>query len=258
MIKRFFSVFLLLTAIGHPLWAQQNIYYDIIKGLAIDVEKGTADRISIPDGEKESLTISNIISILNRDVFAYYELGAKYKTELQQESFKKTSEYAEYIEYINHDRDEILSNKYYVFYNLRYNNNYDVKKKAFVFSIGQYDWQRTHTKGYITLGKKKICVSFPAKRTKITSRRDYYNELYVEQQITIPFNNDEAAIQIEKAMNDPYCETYLVFEVSFVKSVTENNREIIIPQTFLLTKTSGLYIINKKTQTAYNVSSALK
>lgn len=256
MIKRIITILVTLS-IGVSLYGQ-NKYDDIVNGYAVDIEEGTIERFNEMDGEKYPEPISSFIQILNLDAFNYYEFNKKYTSDLQRETFKKSKEYADYVGYIKQDRDEIIANKYYVFYNLRYNYKYDVGKRAFVFKLGLYDWQRTHTSGYVTVGKKNISVSFPASRTKLTSRRDYYNELYVEQLITIPFNNDEAAIQIEKEIDNPYCSAFLVFEVSLVKSVTEKNSEMPIPQTFLLAKTSGLYLIDKRTKSAWDVSAALK
>ena len=256
MIKRIVSI-LTTVAIGISLYGQ-NKYDEIINGYAVDIEEGTIERLNEMEGEKMPEPVSSFIHILNLDAFNYYGFNEKYTSDLQRETFKKSKEYAEYLGYIKQDRDEIIANKYYVFYNLRYNNKYDVSKRAFVFRLGLYDWQRTHTSGYVTLGKKGISVSYPASRTKFTSRRDYYNELYVEQLITIPFNNDEAAIQVEKEIDNPYCSAFLVFEVSLLKTVTEKNPEMPIPQTFLLAKTSGLYLLDKRTKSVWDVSSALK
>lgn len=256
MRKCFISI-LALFAVCSALFGQ-NKYEDIINGLAIDPENGTFERINVMTGEKESEDVLKAIQIFNLDAFNYYGFNEKYTSDLQKETFMKSKEYAEYLEYIKYDLDEIKNETYYILYNLRYNNKYDVNKRAFLFTLGQYDWQKSQSQGYITIGKHGICATFPVNRTKITSRNSYYNEIYVEQHITIPISNTEAAIQIEKAIDDPYCKAYLVFEVSIVKATKENHPSMPIPQKYLLTKTKALYLLDKSTKSVWDVSGALK
>ena len=152
MIKRIIPI-LAALAIGVSLYGQ-NKYDEIVNGYAVDIEEGTIERLNEMDGEMTPEPISSFIQILNLDAFNFYEFNKKYTSDLQREMFKKSKEYADYLGYIKLDRDEVVANKYYVFYNLRYNSKYDVGKRAFVFIFGLYDWQRTHTSGYVTLGKK--------------------------------------------------------------------------------------------------------
>lgn len=256
-MRQFFISIISLFAACSSLLGQSK-YESIINGLAIDPEGGTFEQINDMTGEKDAVDVSRALQILNLDAFNYYGFNEKYTSDLQRETFMKSKEYAEYVNYVKSYRDEMMNETYFIFYNLRYNNKYNVDKKAFVFTLGLYDWQRSQSQGYITIGKHGVCATFPVNRTKITSRRSYYDEIYVEQHITIPFNNTEAAIQIEKAIDDPYCKAFLVFEVSMVKATKEKHPSMPIPQKYLLTKTKALYLIDKSSQSVWDVTGALK
>ena len=187
---------------------------------------------------------------MNKDVFGYFGLNQKYETPLQKNAFKKTEEYANYLSQLNYDYSCLSGSKFYILYNLRYNSEYDINKKSFIFRIGVLDWQRTNQSGYIGFGKN-ICTTFPANKLNIKRTREYNNELYAYQYIQIPIADEDLALKIEEDMSNPYCSTCLMFVVELNKVSSEKHPEFPWAQNNILAKTVNLYMVNTKTEQIY-------
>lgn len=194
--------------------------------------------------------VDQVASLMNKDVFGYFGLNQKYETPLQKNAFKKTEEYTNYLSLLNYDYSCLSASKFYILYNLRYNSEYDIDKKSFIFRVGVLDWQRTSQSGYIGFGKN-ICTSFPTNKLNIKKEREYNNELYAYQYIQIPIANEDLALKIEEDMSNPYCSTCLLFVVELNKVSSEKHPEFPWAQNNILAKTINLYMVNTKTEQIY-------
>lgn len=200
--------------------------------------------------EDSKLFKSKIISLLEKDVFGYFDLYDEYPTELKQSVFKKSKEYANYLARLEEDYAFLMSSEYRIDYNLKHNKPYDVNNKCFIFEVSIPDYKRISLSGYVGLGNN-INTTFPVKYLKTNKIRDYFGALIVRQYLQIPLADEETALKIETDMDNPYCSTCLVFVVKLNKAVSEKNSELFVTMDNILLKTVKLYIMNTKTGEIY-------
>lgn len=229
----------------------QKSYDDIIgECYQIDVKGGKVYLSGGNEDEYEVRTVKQIVSLIKKDVFGYFGLNQKYSTPLQKSAFSKTEEYSNYMSEIDYHHSYIFDSKFYILYNLRYNEAYDLNKKAFVFHIMVLDFLKTNQAGYLGFGKN-INAMFPTSRFNVKKERESNGELYSKQYIQIPIADESLALKIEEEMANPYCSTCLMFVVKLNKTSTEKHPEFMFEQDNILTKTIGLYIVNTKTKEVY-------
>lgn len=242
---------ILITFIcGANAFAQKS-YDDIISECyQIDAKNGKFYLSGGNEDEYEIRSVEQVASLMQKDVFGYFGLNQKYSTPLQKSAFSKTEEYTDYMSEIDYHHSYIFDSKFYILYNLRYNSEYDINKKSFIFRIGVLDWQRTSQLGYIGFGKN-ICTSYPANKLNVKKTREYNNELYVYQYIQIPIADEDLALKIEEDMSNPYCSTCLLFVVELNKVSSEKHPEFPWAQNNILAKTINLYMVNTKTEQIY-------
>ena len=229
----------------------QKSYDDIIdECYQIDAKNGKVYLSGGNEDEYEVCTVKQIASLMEKDVFGYFGLNQKYSTPLQKSAFTKTEEYANYMSEIDYHHSYIFDSKFYILYNLRYNQAYDLNKKAFVFRIMVLDFLKTNQTGYLGFGKN-INAMFPTSRFSTKKERESNGELYSKQYIQIPIADENLALKIEGDISNPYCSTCLMFAVKLYKTSTEKHPEFSLEQDNILTKTIGLYIVNTKTKEVY-------
>lgn len=232
------------------VWGQVS-YKDVINECyKIEHKTGEFYLSGGSEDEYNICKVDQVASLMNKDVFGYFGLNQKYETPLQKNAFKKTEEYANYLSQLNYDYSCLSDSKFYILYNLRYNNAYDVDKKSFIFRIGVLDWQRTNQSGYIGFGKN-ICTSFPTNKLNVKRTREYNDELYAYQYAQIPIADEDLALKIEEDMSNPYCSTCLLFVVELNKVSSEKHPEFPWTQNNILAKTVNLYMVNTKTEQIY-------
>jgi hypothetical protein len=248
------SLFLLNNAYGQTkiksVWGQKS-YDDIISECyQIDVPNGKFYLSGGNEYEYETRTVEQVASLIKKDVFGYFGLNQKYSTPLQKSAFAKTEEYANYMSEIDYHRSYIFDSKFYILYNLRYNEAYDLNKKAFVINIMVLDFLRTNQTGYLGFGKN-INTLFPTNRLNVKKGRESNGEVYAKQYIQIPITDENLALKVEKDMSNPYCSTCLMFVVKLDKTSTEKHPEFMFEQDNILTKSIGLYVVNTKSKEIY-------
>ncbi|MFR9509915.1 MAG: hypothetical protein SNH07_09240 [Rikenellaceae bacterium] len=227
----------------------QESYENLLKQCGeIDVESG---KFTLLNGSRsESYNRQKMVSLINKDVFGFFSLNNEYKTELQRASFSQTAEYQKYMTTINHHHSYIFGNKFYILYNLRYNNAYDVNNKSFTFDISTVDYNRTRLSNYIGFGNN-ICTTFPSNKLNTKRVRAYNGELYAHHYINIPISDTNLALKMEKDMENPYCSTYLMFVVELDKVSSEKHPEFPFDQSYILCKTVNSYVVNIKEKKIY-------
>jgi hypothetical protein len=229
----------------------QKSYDDITSECyKIDAENGKIYLSGGNEDEYEVKRVEQVVSLMRKDVFGYFGLNQKYSTPLQKSAFVKTEEYANYMSEIDYHNSYIFDSKFYILYNLRYNQAYNLNKKAFIFRITVLDFLKTSQTGYLGFGKN-INSLFPASRFNVKKERQSNGELYAVQYVQIPVADENLALKIENDMSNPYCSTCLMFIVKLSKTSTEKHPEFMFEQDNILTKTIGLYIVNTKTKEIY-------
>ena len=250
IIVRKILVFLIATVCSICAWGQVSYEGVINECYEINHKTGEFYLSGGSEDEYNVCRVDQVASLMNKDVFGYFGLNQKYETPLQKNAFKKTEEYANYLSQLNYDYSCLSTSKFYILYNLRYNEAYSIDKKSFIFRIGVLDWQRTNQSGYIGFGKN-ICTSYPANKLNIKKTREYNNELYAYQYIQIPITDEDLALKIEEDMSNPYCSTCLLFVVELNKVSSEKHPEFPWAQDNILAKTVNLYMVNTKMEQIY-------
>lgn len=242
---------ILITFICCATAFAQKSYDDIISECyQIDAKNGKFYLSGGNEDEYEIRSVEQVASLMQKDVFGYFGLNQKYSTPLQKSAFSKTEEYTNYMSEIDYHHSYIFDSKFYILYNLRYNQAYDLNKKAFVFHIMILDFLRTNQIGYLGFGKN-INTSLPPNILMVKKERWQDGELYANQYIKIPIADENLALKIEEDMTNPYCSTCLMFVVQLNKTSTEKHPEFMFAQDNILAKTVNLYMVNTKTEQIY-------
>lgn len=229
----------------------QKPYDDIISECyQIDTKSGKIYLSGGNEDDYEIRSVEQVASLMQKDVFGYFRLNQKYSTPLQKSAFSKTEEYANYMSEIDYHYSYIFDSKFYILYNLRYNEAYDLNKKAFVFHVMILDFLRTNQAGYLGFGKN-INTSLPPNILMVKKERWQDGELYANQYIKIPIADENLALKIEEDMDNPYCSTCLMFVVQLNKTSTEKHPEFMFAKDNILAKTVNLYMVNTKTEQIY-------
>ncbi len=235
---------------GANVFAQKT-YDDIISECyQIDAKNGKIYLSGGNEDEYEIRKVEQVVALMRKDVFAYFGLNQKYSTPLQKSTFSKTDEYTNYMSVIDYHHSYIFDSKFYILYNLRYNQAYDLNKKAFVFRVMILDFLRTNQAGYLGFGKN-INITLPSNMLTVKKERWQDGELYSNQYIQIPIADKNLALKIEEDMANPYCSTCLMFVVQLNKTSTEKHPEFMFAQDNILAKTVNLYMVNTKTEQIY-------
>lgn len=242
---------ILITFIcGTNSFAQKS-YDDIISECyQIDAENGKIYMFGGNEDEYEIRRVEQVVALMRKDVFGYFGLNQKYSTPLQKSAFSKTEEYTNYMSVIDYHHSYIFDSKFYILYNLRYNQAYNLNKKAFVFRVMILDFLKTNQAGYLGFGKN-INTSLPSNMLMVKKERWQDGELYANQYIQIPIADENLALKIEGDMANPYCSTCLMFVVQLNKTFTEKHPEFMFAQDNILAKTINLYMVNTKTKQIY-------
>jgi len=240
-MKKIFSSILIALICCLSVMGQEKVQGSINIGVSGEVNFNLGN---------ETRTKEQIISLLQKDVFGYFDLKQKYSTPLKQQTFLRTEEYTNYLQRLERDYSIFTNSEFSISYNLRYNSPYDIDNKCFIFKTMIADFLRTSLSDYIGF-EGNINASFPQKYLKIQKVRAFDGELYAEQYIRIPLADKECALKIETDMENPYCSTSLVFIVKLDKVVSEKNPEFFWALDNILLETERLYIANTKTGEVY-------
>lgn len=205
-------------------------------------------------GEKVTCTLDDMVSLLRKDLIAYYGLGNRYNTELKVKAYKQTDDYQDTYETMMEEYNFFTQGKGYLLYNLRYNSNYDTAKRCFLFKIGFDDLYKYSQPNYLCF-EKGLVLTYPnaylsrtTQNTNLASNGIFnYNIL---KTTVIP---EEKALKIENEMESPNCNVRLLLIFKITKSATE--KKVVggyyVNQNFVIGKTIAAYIINQKTGEVY-------
>lgn len=205
-------------------------------------------------GEKASCSLDEMAALLRKDVIGYYGLGDKYDTDLKVSMYKKTDDYQDTYETMMEEYNYFTQGKGYLLFNLRYNSDYDVVKRCFIFKIGFDDLYRYSQPGYLCF-EEGIALTYPAaylsrnNRTSNLSTNGSYHDNLVKTTV-IP---EETALKIEDEMKNPYCNArlLLIFKLTNTTNEIRNVAGFRVSQNYIIGKTIGAYIVNEKTGEVY-------
>lgn len=197
------------------------------------------------DGKDTEISANEIRDILELNVVSYFNIKG-YDTDLKKELYKETDEYQRYETELKQIRDEIKESSYIYIHKLR--NVYDLEKGGFRYDIilGESDY--VNFPGYIN--HRTLCIEYATKRFSKNSidvnkwwGGSFYN---YTQRVYFPVPDKRVALRIEEA-GDNKVGVLFVFKIDSTKV----DRPGIWPQTFILTKTEGIYIVNTETGEVY-------
>lgn len=197
------------------------------------------------DGKETKMSADNIKDILDLNVVSYYDIEG-YETELKREFFKETEEYQQYETALKEIRKNFKNSSFYYIHSLE--SDYNLEKRGFLYEIELYESNYANFPGYINHGT--LCIEYATKRfpnnkldvSKVGGGRNFF---YV-QQTYFPIIDKRLALRIEEA---GYYKVgvLFVFKIDSTKVVGAG----IWSNTFILTKTEGIYIVNTETGEVY-------
>lgn len=197
------------------------------------------------DGTETEISAKEIRDILELNVVSYFNIKG-YDTDLKKDLFKETDEYKQYETELKKIRDELKEYSFYYIHKIR--NVYDVEKGGFRYDIilGESDY--VNFSGYIN--HRTLCIEYATKRfpkNHIEVNKWWGGTFYnYTQRIYFPVTDKRVALQIEEAGREQVGVLFI-----FKIDSTKVERPGLWPQTFILTKTEGIYIVNTETGEVY-------
>ncbi len=205
-------------------------------------------------GEKATNTLDQMAALLRKDVIGYYGLYDQYDTDLKISMYKKTDDYRDTYETMMEEYNYFTQGSGYLLYNLRYNSNYDVAKRCFIFKIGFDDLYRYVKPGYLCF-EEGIALTYPSAYLSRNKMNAQYatNGIYYQNLVKTTVIPEETALKIEEEMKDPYCNARLliIFKLTNAASDKRSIRGFMVHKNYILGKAIGAYIVNVKTGEVY-------
>ena len=194
------------------------------------------------DGTEIEISADDIGDILELNVVSYFKLKG-YDTGLKKELFKETDEYKQYETELKMLRDEIKESSFGYIHKIR--NIYDLEKGGFRYDIILSESDFVNFPGYIN--HRTLCIEyatnrFPKNNIEVSK---WFGESYL-QRVYFPVTDKRVALQIEEA-NSEQVGVLFIFKIDS----TKRERPGIWPQTYILTKTESIYIVNIQTGEVY-------
>ena len=202
--------------------------------------------INAENGTEAKFGSDKIRDILELNVVSFFEING-YETELKRELYKETEEYKEYETALKEIRNTLKKQSFCYIHKLR--NVYNLEKNGFPYEIQLYGADYDNFPEYINHGT--LCIEYSTKRFP-KNKMDIAkvagggrNFLYI-QQTYFPVLDKRVALQIEEAGREQVGVLFI-----FKIDSTKVERPGIWPQTFILTKTESIYLVNTQTGEVY-------
>ena len=247
MKKLFLFVFLLVNS-TFSLMAQQTID-ELVKDCIsfVDTKAYLPEQVieaPFEDGTMGQFDLYKLSAVFNLNVFSYYNLRG-YDTDLKKELFKETDEFKEYEAELKDLREYMKGTNYYYIHKFR--GNYNLEKGGFPYEIELYEGSYVSFPGYINHGT--LCIEYATKRfpknkidvVKRWGGRDYF----YNQKTFLPVKDKTVASKIEDAGSNKA--VLFVFKIDSLK----NEKILFSTNTFVITKTVAVYIVNTQTGEVY-------
>ena len=199
------------------------------------------------DGAEFEISADDIRDILELNVVSYFRIKG-YDTDLKKELFKETDEYKRYETELKQIRDELKKSSFIYIHKL--SHVYDLEKGGFQYDITLNDSYYVNFPGYIN--HRTLCIEYATKRfpknnIEINKLR-WGSSINYMQLVYFPVPDKHVALQIENAGHDQVGVLF-IFKIDSTKKERPNSG--FFPQTFILTKTESIYIVNTQTGEVY-------
>jgi hypothetical protein len=244
--------------------AMKTILMALLSGLYISINaqetdlsiKSESSEINgkISDGfyKQDQSQLKNLISILNSDVFEYYDIKSKYETDLKRKDYMESDDYKLKYSKLEELKSQLTLNTFYLDFAPEYYETDNLVKSSSdaknfsVFNSIEGD-SFYNEMGYIQLDR----ILFKCPSGIITSTRNVNNVCYafIEETISFKIDNDTLALKIRENSGN----LRLLFIFSFTGISAFRN---IIPdkESFsyhLMTSMREVIVYNSKTNEIY-------
>jgi hypothetical protein len=248
-MKKFVIILLLLVNVAAMAQTSNLTVQNLKKGCVefIDTKDYFKKQVAkghYNDGTEIEISADDIRDVLELNVVSHFRLKG-YDTDLKKELFKETDEYKRYEAELRKFRDEITKKSFCYIHKI--SNTYNVKEGGFTYEIFIDDEHYFNFAGYIN--HRTLCIEYATKRfpkNNIEIRKWPGQSTSFSQSALFPVKDKSIALQIEEADRDQV-------GVLFIFKIDSTKRECpgIWPQTYILTKTESIYIINTQTGEVY-------
>ena len=250
MTRKFIFIFSLYVAIAALADSSNMTAYDLIKGRGHfldnqDFHKKQYLKKRTETGTEIEMSADKIKDILELNVVSYFRLTG-YDSDLKKALFKETDEYKKYESELKMIRDELKKSSFYYIHEIR--NVYDIEKGGFRYDVELNEYDYVDFPGYIN--HRTLCIEYATKRfpkNRIDTKKWWGGTFYnYTQRVFFPVTDKSVALKIEEARREQVGVLFI-----FKIGSTKTERPGVWPQTYILTKTESIYIINKQTGEVY-------
>lgn len=250
MTRKLIFIFSLFVAIAAMADSSNLTAYDLIKGRGqfLDTKDYYVKQYlkrRTEAGTEIEMSADKIKDILELNVVSYFRLTG-YDSDLKKALFKETDEYKKYEAELKMIRDELKKSSFYYIHEIR--NVYDIEKGGFRYDVELNESEYVDFPGYIN--HRTLCIEYATKRfpkNRIDTKKWWGGTFYnYTQRVFFPVTDKSVALKIEEARREQVGVLFL-----FKIGSTKTERPGIWPQTYILTKTESIYIINRQTGKIY-------
>ena len=191
-------------------------------------------------------------SILNLDVFNYYQIRDNYDTELKQKVYKETQDYKDKLSELKIIKNDLLSDSYYLDFKPSFyfeEGKYNIELKSFTFiSVG---YQSDFIKRANYLQFDKLLLQIPIGINVKFVPFDHGNGVYFfKQLLSFKIENQDLALNIENCRKD----IRILFIFNFTQIYPFINNNILgmsYKDYYYMTNLQKIILYNSKTDEIY-------
>ena len=236
MAKKLFSIICMLLPFC-VLCAQKSVKF-------IDVRN---DKIPIfIDGEWKIMDHYKVLNLLEDNIYSFFGLHDKYPSALKKQMFEKTSEYTDVLlPRFQKIKENLKNTDYAILYYLYNNNNYNIDKRNFKFTISTISPDNLKLPNTFTFSN--FYTTTVPKATFELETGILFGRPYEIRYFVTPTISEEIAVEVEDAMRGHPCPYYLLFVVN-IYGVKEQGNSMGFDMPYILTKPKEIYLYNKDTE----------
>lgn len=235
MVKKLFSIICMLLSFCVAC-AQKSVKF-------IDVRN---DKIPILiDGEWEIMDHYKVLNLLEDNIYSFFGLRDKYPSDLKKQMFEKTSEYTDVLlPKFQKIKENLKNTDYAILYYLYGNNNYNVGKRNFKFTISTMSPEDNIPPNTFTFSND-YTTTVPKAAFELGTGTSFGRPYEIRYFVT-PTISEEIAVEVEDAMRVHPCPYYLLFVVN-IYGVKDLVNHMGFNMSYILTKSKEIYLYNKDT-----------
>lgn len=236
MLKKL-SVIICLLLTFSSIKAQQNVKFIDVKNNKIPI---------LIDGKWEIMDSYKVTSLLENNIYSFFGLHEKYPSPLKKQMFERTSEYTDVLlPKFQKIKEDLKKTDYAILYYLYYNNNYNVDKRNFKFTISTISPENLKLPNTFTFSNY-YTTTVPKAAFEFETGTIFGNP-YERRYFITPTISEEIAVDVEDAMKVHPCPYYLLFVVN-IQGIKKQRNDIGFDMPYILTKAKEIYLYNLDTE----------